>query len=42
MKHDTGEYTYDVLIKCTWEIEEETMEVKCWIICDGDVVSDWI
>ena len=42
MNHDTGEYTYGVLTKCAREVEKEPMEVKCWIICDGDVDPEWI
>ena len=37
MNHDTGEFTYGVLTKCAREIEKEPSDVKCWIICDGDV-----
>ena len=42
MNHDTGEYTYGVLTKCAREVEKEPMDVKCWIICDGDVDPEWI
>ena len=42
MNHDTGEYTYGVLTKCAREVEKESTDVKCWIICDGDVDPEWI
>lgn len=42
MNHDTGEYTYGVLTKCAREVEKEPNDVKCWIICDGDVDPEWI
>ena len=42
MNHDTGEFTYGVLTKCAREIEKEPSDVKCWIICDGDVDPEWI
>jgi dynein heavy chain 2, cytosolic len=42
MNHDTGEYTYGVLTKCAREVEKEPSNVKCWIICDGDVDPEWI
>ena len=42
MNHDTGEFNYGVLTKCAREIEKEPSDVKCWIICDGDVDPEWI
>ena len=42
MNHDTGEFTYGVLTKCAREVEKEPSDVKCWIICDGDVDPEWI
>ena len=42
MNHDTGEYTYGVLTKCAREVEKESSDTKCWIICDGDVDPEWI
>jgi len=42
MNRDTGEYSYGVLTKCAREVEKESLDVKCWIICDGDVDPEWI
>ena len=42
MNHETGEYTYGVLTKCAREVEKQPLDVKCWIICDGDVDPEWI
>ena len=42
MNHDTGEFINGVLTKCAKEVEKESSDVKCWIICDGDVDPEWI
>jgi len=42
MDHDTREWTDGVLTASARHVVKEPGEVKCWIICDGDIDPEWV
>eukprot|EP01022_Parablepharisma_sp_SALTPOND_P023029 TRINITY_DN475_c0_g1_i1.p1 TRINITY_DN475_c0_g1~~TRINITY_DN475_c0_g1_i1.p1 ORF type:complete len:3195 (-),score=434.63 TRINITY_DN475_c0_g1_i1:26360-35944(-) len=42
MDHDTREWTDGVLTASARHVVKEPGDVKCWIICDGDIDPEWV
>ena len=42
MDHDTREWTDGVLTASARHVVKEPSEIKCWIICDGDIDPEWV
>ena len=42
MDPDTREWTDGVLTASARQVVKESGEVKCWIICDGDIDPEWV
>ena len=42
MDHDTREWTDGVLTASARQVVKEQGNVKCWIICDGDIDPEWV
>ena len=42
MDLDTREWADGVLTDAARKVVRESPEVRCWIICDGDVDPEWI
>lgn len=42
MDHDTREWTDGVLTAAARAVVKEPLEVRSWIVCDGDVDPEWI
>mmetsp|Transcript_18707 Transcript_18707/g.8730 ORF Transcript_18707/g.8730 Transcript_18707/m.8730 type:complete len:106 (+) Transcript_18707:83-400(+) len=42
MDNDTREWSDGVLTAAAREVVKEPMEVKSWIVCDGDIDPEWV